>query len=86
MTVLKTRLTKIGKSPAIRIPKWILDQLKLGKEVEVEVEQNQLVIRSARHAREGWAAHFQKMRENGDDKLLDAPTTTRFDKEEWEWR
>lgn len=86
MTVLKTRLTKIGKSSAIRIPKWILDQLDFGKEVEVAVEQNQLVIRSARHPRDGWAEHFQKMGERGDDRLLDAPTSTRFDTEEWEWQ
>ncbi len=85
MTILKTRLTKIGNSPAIRIPKWILDQLNLGKEVEVAVEDNRLVIRSARHARDGWAAHFQKMGERGEDRLLDEPIATRFDRDEWEW-
>ena len=85
MTVLKTRLTKIGDSPAVRISKWILDQLDLGKEVDVAAERNQIVIRSVYHPREGWAAQFQQMRRDGDDRLLDEPTSTRFEKEEWEW-
>ena len=35
--------------------------------------------------RAGWAEAFRAMAEAGDDKLLDEPTPTKFDEEEWEW-
>jgi antitoxin MazE len=85
MTVMKTRLVQMGKSLGIRIPQVLLDQLGLSKEVEVAVERDQLVIRSAHRPREGWAEQFHNMAERGKDNLLDAPVSTRFDEEEWEW-
>jgi predicted transcriptional regulator len=35
--------------------------------------------------RRGWAEKFRAMAEDGDDRLLDPATATRFDAEEWEW-
>ncbi len=85
MTVLKTRLVRIGNSQGIRIPKDLVHELRLGKEVEVAVEERRLVIRSAHRPRAGWAGQFRRMARNGDDTLLDAPTPTKFDGDEWEW-
>ena len=50
-TVVKTRIIKIGNSQGIRIPKILLDQTSLGKEVELELQQDQIVVRSAHRAR-----------------------------------
>lgn len=36
--------------------------------------------------RAGWAEAARRMREQGQDRLLDRPTLTRFDDEEWRWR
>lgn len=69
--VVKTRLIKIGNSQGIRIPKLLLEQLHLSDEVELEVQQNQLIIRPARSVRQGWDKEFQEMAEQGDDRLLD---------------
>jgi hypothetical protein len=33
----------------------------------------------------GWADAARAMSEHGRDDLLDEPTDTRFDREEWEW-
>lgn len=86
-TVMKTRIIKIGNSQGIRIPKLLLDQTGLSDEVELELQQDQIVIRSMHRARQDWADEFRRMAEQGDDKLLDgdvlAPTT--WDQEEWEW-
>lgn len=85
-TVHKTRIVKIGNSQGVRIPKLFLDQIQLGDEVELELQADQIVIRSARHAREGWDAAFRTMAETGDDRLLDeVATLSAWDEDEWVW-
>ena len=84
-TVNRTRLVKIGNSQGIRIPKALIDQLGLGPEIELVVEEDHLEIRKGANPRAGWAEQFRKMAEMGDDKLLDPETPTKFDEEEWEW-
>jgi antitoxin MazE len=70
-TVVKTRIIKIGNSQGIRIPKILLDQTSLGKEVELELQQGQIIVRSAYRARHNWEDQFKAMAERGDDRLLD---------------
>ena len=38
-----------------------------------------------RNPRAGWAEQLRAMAAAGDDKMLDEPTPTKFDEEEWEW-
>lgn len=82
----KTRIVRIGNSRGIRIPKTLLDEAELPEEVELHAEPGRLVVEAVRHARRGWAAAAQRMRARSGDQLLDEPTATRFDREEWEWR
>ncbi len=85
---VKSRIVKIGNSRGIRIPKIILDQAKLGDEIEVEVQGDKLVIRSIRNPRQGWDEQFAEMARRGDDRLLDSEAAylTSWDKHEWEWK
>ena len=69
--VTRTRIVKIGNSQGIRIPKIIIDQLKLGEEVELAVQEGKLVIRPLRENRAGWEEQFKLMAEQGDDHLFD---------------
>jgi len=82
----KTRIVRIGNSRGIRVPKVLLEQAQLPEEVELYAEPGRLVVRAARRPRAGWAEAARAMRERAHDQLLDAPTSTRFDQEEWEWR
>ena len=86
-TVVKTRIVKIGNSQGIRIPKLLLEQSNLGEEVELELDQNQIIVRPVHPVRHGWAEAFKVMSERGDDSLLDGevPVSTQWDEEEWEW-
>jgi antitoxin MazE len=84
--VLKTRIVRIGNSRGIRVPKVLLEQAQLPEEVELQAEHGRLVVRAARGPRTGWAAAAKSMRAEGDDQLLDAPTRTRFDEKDWQWR
>jgi len=75
-TVVKARIIKIGNSQGIRIPKAWLEQARLGEDVEVAVQPDQLVIRPARRPRHDWDKQFRVMAEQGDDRLLDEAVPT----------
>ncbi len=82
---MKARIVRIGNSQGIRIPKPLIEQAGLGEEVELRVEGSRLLIESAVRPRAGWAAAFAAMHSAGDDDLLDEPTPTDFDRDEWVW-
>lgn len=86
MNTIKTRIIKIGNSQGIRIPKLLLEQTNFGNEIELELQENQIVIRSSQKSRHGWEDQFKLMAEQGDDRLLDE--TVRFSswaEDDWEW-
>jgi antitoxin MazE len=84
---MRTNIIRIGNSQGIRIPKIIIEQSHLGNEVDLEVEDEKIIIRSASHPRESWENKFMLMAENCDDKMLDSDLTghSNWDKDEWEW-
>jgi antitoxin MazE len=86
-TTLRSRIIKIGNSQGIRIPKLLLEQAHLGQEVEMELQEDQIVVRSPRQTRHGWEEQFRAMAELGDDALLDPQTSssTTWDEAEWQW-
>jgi len=84
---MRARIIKIGNSRGIRIPKPILDQLDIDTDVEIEVENNQIIIRPVSNPRLEWDAAFRSMAENGDDGLIDGESsiTHTWDETEWQW-
>ena len=84
---MKTNVVRIGNSRGIRIPKTLLEQCNLAETVELEVEDNHLVVRSAVKPRSGWDDAFRRMAQEEDDALLDRDSVlpTRWDRTEWEW-
>ncbi len=84
---MKATIVKIGNSKGIRIPKAVFEQCGFGKEVELQVHNQELIIRSAHRAREGWDQAFATMAQHGDDELVDrvAESASTWDEEEWEW-
>lgn len=82
---VKARVIRIGNSRGIRIPKLLLEECHLGETVALDVEDGRLVVHAAKRPREGWEASFRRMAEAGDDRLLDAPVATRWDKASWRW-
>lgn len=84
---MKAHVIKIGNSKGVRIPKPILEQCNLEGEVEMEVENNHLIIRSPTKPRENWDSFFRSMADNNDDLLLidESVEASSWDKTEWEW-
>jgi antitoxin MazE len=81
----KARIVRIGNSRGIRVPKILLDQAQLPDEVELHAEPGRLVVQGARRPRMGWAEAARQMARQRHDDLLDEPTATGFDRDEWEW-
>ena len=52
---MKAKLVRIGNSRGVRLPKPVIEQAQLTDEVEVSVRDGAVLIRSAAHARAGWA-------------------------------
>jgi len=83
---MKARLVKIGNSRGIRLPKPVIEEAGLSEEVEVRVRGGAVVISAASRPRSGWAEAARRAHERGEDRLLDKPTGTRFDAEDWKWK
>ena len=84
---MKVNVVRIGNSQGIRIPKTILQQCRLTDALELEVQGNRLVLRSASRPRAGWEDAFRRMHTRGDDAVLDQGSlaATKWDRTEWQW-
>lgn len=79
---MKSRLVQIGNSRGVRLGKPLLELAALSDDVEIEAEPGLITIRSVLAPRAGWA---EAAAEVGEQPLLDAPTATAFDTDEWTW-
>ena len=79
---MKARLVRIGNSRGVRLAKPLLEEAGLTDEVEIRVQGGALIITAADSPRAGWADAIEKC---GPSELLDEPTSTAFDDEEWAW-
>lgn len=80
---MQADVVKIGNSRGIRIPAALLKQCGIGNKVELEVNQNQIVIKPVSTPRQGWAAAFARMHQAGEDKLLISENLDAHLLEEW---
>ena len=82
---MKVSVVAIGNSRGIRLPKAILEQLRIADQVELEVENRQIILRPIdKNPRSGWEEALQKMNTNQEDKLL-IPETGTEEGLAWEW-
>jgi antitoxin MazE len=82
---MKSRLVAVGNSRGVRLPKPLLEQAGLPDEVELEVRGNTIVIAPSRRPRAGWAEAAADLCASDGARLLDEPTSTRFDEGQWRW-
>ncbi len=82
---MKAAIIPIGNSKGIRIPKSILEQCHIGKNVVLEVEGDHIVIKPIKKKpRQDWEESFRNMHENKADQL---PIEDNIDLDlaGWEW-
>ena len=63
-------IIKIGNSKGIRLPLAILKQCGIDSKVELEIKDNQIIIKPVKTPRRGWAEAFELMSKNGDDAVV----------------
>ena len=83
-----TKVIRIGNSRGIRIPKSVIEQSGINNEVELEVKNDRIIIKSVSSKRQNWDSAFKEMAKNKDDILLDENSLSKqntWDKEEWVW-
>jgi antitoxin MazE len=86
MMSVKARIIRIGNSRGVRLPKTMLAEAGLSDEVEIRARNGAIMISAAApRPRAGWAEAAKLVRSRDDDRMLDEPTSTRFDDEEWKW-
>jgi len=62
---MRARIIKIGNSQGIRIPKTVLQQCDIQKEVDIEIKGNLIILKPLhKKAREGWSEAFKQMKKN----------------------
>lgn len=83
---MKARLIRIGNSRGIRLAKPILEEAGLTDEVEIRARAGAVVITPVVKPRAGWAAAAARLAKTTQAGLLDEPSPTRFDEEEWDWK
>jgi antitoxin MazE len=81
---MRAQIIRIGNSQGVRIPKALLQDGKISGEVELELHEAGILIRSLQKPRANWAAAFRSIADGDDDQPL-AASSTEFEKKEWQW-
>ena len=85
MNIVHTQIIKIGNSRGVRLPKLLIEQMGFSNEVEIIVQDRQFFLHPMTHPPKGWDEQFLSMAKHGDDKMLDEPVSTQWDRSEWKW-
>ena len=82
---MRASIVPIGNSRGVRIPKTFLEICHIGKEVEMELDGDTILLRPVkRKPREGWDEKFKAMHAAGEDKLLIDDSLDLF-LDDWVW-
>ena len=81
---MKAQIIRIGNSQGVRIPKTLIEDGKLSGEVELELHEDGILIRSLRKPRANWDSAFKAVAEVDDDQPV-SETATDFERKEWQW-
>lgn len=83
---MRIDIVPIGNSQGIRLSKTIIEQCGFQKTVEMEVIDQQLVIKASHRIRQGWDEAFSAQTFLQENHFEDIQSfSNKFDKEEWEW-
>lgn len=57
---MKANIIQVGNSKGIRIPETIIKEYNIEDTVELELKEDQIILRPSTNPRKGWAAKFKK--------------------------
>ncbi|MFH1161335.1 MAG: AbrB/MazE/SpoVT family DNA-binding domain-containing protein [bacterium] len=80
---MQVSIIDIGNSKGIRLTKTLLEKYEIKDKVELILEKGRIILKPIAKPRQGWEKSFQRMHENGDDKLLIDDIFNDENLEEW---
>jgi antitoxin MazE len=83
---MKIKLITIGNSKGLRLPKTIIQQYKIGEDLQIELQEDGILLKPLTKPRTGWLEQFEKEVkpiEKQEKNWMES--RNRFDKEEWTW-
>lgn len=80
---MEAAIIKIGNSKGLRLSKTILDKYNIKDKVEIILEMGQIIIKPIETPRKDWEVAFEKMSQEGDDKMLMNDVFNDENFEEW---
>ncbi len=81
---MRISLVQIGNSQGIRLPKTVIEQAQLTKDLDLEVANGAIIIRSAHHPRADWEQDAMACHAAGEDGLDNWDATTSDFEGDWE--
>lgn len=81
---MQISIVQVGNSKGIRLNKMLLEKYQITDKVELILQDDCIMIKPIKKPRQGWAEAFQRMHENGDDKLLIDDVFEDENLEEWD--
>ena len=82
---MRAEIARFGNSEGRRIPKAVREHTGLGEDVGLDFARGRLTATPAGRPRQGWPEAARSLSEAGEDPLLDPPSETDFDRDEWSW-
>lgn len=82
---MRSQIIQIGNSQGVRLPKVLLEDSGITRDVDLELHPDGILIRNAQKPRSGWDEAFKAMAENDEDDLAGDGSVTTFEKREWQW-
>ena len=80
---MRVNLVNIGNSRGVRLPKAILEQAQLTDELDLEVSEGAIIIRSAKQTRDAWEEAAIACHASGEDELDDWDAATSDFQGQW---
>jgi antitoxin MazE len=80
---MRTQLKRIGNSQGVIIPKPLLAQAGITRDIEIIVENETIMIRGIRPVREGWAEAMEAITASGEPAAW--PDFPNDSDDEWVW-
>ena len=73
---MHTMLVKIGNSRGVRLPKGVIEQVGLKRDLDIEIADGAVIIRPAKTIRAGWSEAARSCHSNRDDALAEWDAAT----------
>lgn len=67
---MEVPIIQIGNSKGFRLSKSLIEKYHIEDKIELVLENEYILLKPVKKARQGWEEAFEEMHKNGDDTLL----------------